>query len=192
MRRLVQNLFTLGFTMFDCLIHPRSTSLRETSKLRLRLEIVFSQPAPPPQCDSTPRRSLAVGKRLDEPGVPRTEIQSTEQEGVFSFQVSVDGFLHVITQVRNRSGLLFYFKKTSGSTTRQPLLQPKPLLPCSLRDCRLAGISERRHRPSKASGLTLESDGEAATFPSRLMPVSCAVCAMCFLAFSVCLSAKYF
>ena len=50
---------------------------------RLRIKIVFSQPAPPPQCGSSPRRSPAVGTGLDEPGALRTEMQSMEREGIF-------------------------------------------------------------------------------------------------------------
>ena len=40
---------------------------------RLRKKIVFSQPAPPPQCDSSPRRSLTVGTGLDKPGAPHAK-----------------------------------------------------------------------------------------------------------------------
>ena len=35
---------------------------------RLRLESLLSQPAPPPQCDPSPRRLPAVGTGLHEPG----------------------------------------------------------------------------------------------------------------------------
>ena len=55
------------------------------------MEIVFSQPAPPPQFDSSPRLSLAVGTGLDEPGVPRAETQSTERKWFFPLQASLDG-----------------------------------------------------------------------------------------------------
>ena len=62
---------------------------------RLRLEF-FSQPAPAPQCNSSPRRSPAVGTGSDEPGVPRAETQqATKQDGIFLIQVRVDGFLYV-------------------------------------------------------------------------------------------------
>ena len=76
---------------------------------RLRMEIIFSQPAPPPQCDpsprrlpavdteseepGTPRQSTAVGTRSDEPGVLRAETQSTEREEIVPLEVSVDEFL---------------------------------------------------------------------------------------------------
>ena len=50
---------------------------------RLRMEILPSQPVPPPQCYPSPRRSPAVGTGLDEPGLPRAETQSREGEGTF-------------------------------------------------------------------------------------------------------------
>ena len=63
---------------------------------RLRLKIPFSQPAPPPQYDTSPRRSPAVCTGSDESGLPHAETQqTTEREGIFPFQASVDGFLHV-------------------------------------------------------------------------------------------------
>ena len=61
---------------------------------RLRLGIIFSQPALSPQDVSWPRRSPAVGTGLHEPGVLRGEVQSTKQEIILS-QDTVDGFLHV-------------------------------------------------------------------------------------------------
>ena len=50
---------------------------------RLKMEILLSQPTPPPQCDSSPRRSPAIGTGSDESGVSRAENQSTESEGIF-------------------------------------------------------------------------------------------------------------
>ena len=47
---------------------------------RLWMEIVLSQSAPPPQCDSSTRRSPAIGTGRDEPGVSRAENQPTERE----------------------------------------------------------------------------------------------------------------
>ena len=38
---------------------------------RLKIEILLSQPAPPPQCDSSPRRLPAVDTGSEEPGTPR-------------------------------------------------------------------------------------------------------------------------
>ena len=38
---------------------------------RLRMKIVLSQPAPPPQCDPSPRRLPAVDTGSEEPGTPR-------------------------------------------------------------------------------------------------------------------------
>ena len=69
---------------------------------RLRIEIVLSQFAPPPQCGPSPRRLPAVStgseesgtpRRLpavdtgsDEPGVSRADTQSTESEEISSSQ----------------------------------------------------------------------------------------------------------
>ena len=46
---------------------------------------------PPPQCGSSPRRLPAVGTGLNEPGAPHAEIQSTEREGLFFLQASLEG-----------------------------------------------------------------------------------------------------
>ena len=69
---------------------------------RLRMKSLLLQPAPPPQCDSSPRRlpavdtesdepesprwSPAIGTGSDESGVSRAETQSTETEGFFLFK----------------------------------------------------------------------------------------------------------
>ena len=95
---------------------------------RLRMEIVLSQPEPPPQCDSfprrlpavdtgseepcTPRRSPAIGTGSAEPGVSRAETQSTEREKKKTLQASVDGFCASTAQARSRS--VFCFDQTSG------------------------------------------------------------------------------
>ena len=75
---------------------------------RLRIAITLSQPAPQPQCDPSPRRaavdtgseepgmprqSPAIGTESDGPGVSRVET-STEEEGIFPLETSMDGFLH--------------------------------------------------------------------------------------------------
>ena len=73
---------------------------------RLRMEIVLSQPAPPPQCDSSPRRMSAVGTGLDEIGVPRAETQSMEREKIFLFKPTVDGFLHICTSPEQETIIL--------------------------------------------------------------------------------------
>ena len=62
---------------------------------RLKMKVLLLQPAPPPQCDSSPRRSPVVGTGSYEPGVSRAGTQSMEREGSFSLQASLDGFLHV-------------------------------------------------------------------------------------------------
>ena len=71
------------------------------------MEVVLSQRAPSPQCDSSPRRLPTVDTGSDEPGTPqrlpaigtesdesgvsRAESLSTEREGLFLLQASVDG-----------------------------------------------------------------------------------------------------
>ena len=62
---------------------------------RLKMEILLSQPAPPLQCDSSPRRAPAVDTGSDEPGTLQAESQSTDREGAFPLQTSVNGILHV-------------------------------------------------------------------------------------------------
>ena len=56
----------------------------------LRKEILLSQPAPPPQCDSSLPRLPAVGTRLNEPGATYAESQSIKSEESFPLQVSLD------------------------------------------------------------------------------------------------------
>ena len=51
---------------------------------RLRMGVVLSQPAPPPQFDSSPRRWPAVGTGSDKPGVSRAGTESTERKYSFS------------------------------------------------------------------------------------------------------------
>ena len=91
---------------------------------RLRIEIVLSHPAPPPQCDPSPRRLPAVdtgseepgtprgspanGTGSDEPGVSRAEPQSRERgESSFPLQASVDGVLRAICTTREQECILF-------------------------------------------------------------------------------------
>ena len=93
--------FRAGFDsepLYSKLYNPRYPHSPEEHTLeikvaieRVRMEIVLSQPAPPPQCDSSPRRSPAVGTGLDEPGVSRAGTQPTEKEGIFPLQASLDG-----------------------------------------------------------------------------------------------------
>ena len=105
---------------------------------RLRMKLVLSQSAPPPQCDSSPRRSPVVGTGLGEPGVPRAETQSMERKGIFPLQASLDGFTSLDQEMP-----LIYFKQTSGWTTpKQQLLTRKQLLTRSLRDRRRTGSRE--------------------------------------------------
>ena len=75
------------------------------------MENLLSQPAPPPQCGSsprllpaidtgsgepgTPRRLPAIGTGSDEPGVSRAKNRSTEKEGNVPRKDSVDNVLRV-------------------------------------------------------------------------------------------------
>ena len=62
---------------------------------RVRMKNIISQPTPPPQCDSSPRRLPAVGTGFNEPRTPHAKSQLTEGEILFSRQASVDVFFHV-------------------------------------------------------------------------------------------------
>ena len=126
---------------------------------RVRLEISFSQPVPSPECDSSPRRSPAIGTGSDEPRVPRAETQqSTEQAILFPLQASVDGFLHVdCTRNLDQEGTELLQAdvgvKPETTTTKAQVTARE-----ELRESRLADNREERHRPSKASSLTWGGD----------------------------------
>ena len=88
--------------LYTGLYNPKRPHSPEKYKLqmdveleRLRFEIFFLQPAPPPQYSSSPRRSPAVGAGSDEPGVPHDVTKQTEQAGTFPFQADVNDSLHV-------------------------------------------------------------------------------------------------
>ena len=64
------------------LYNPRWPHTLEQHKLemdvnveRLRMKILLSQPAPPPQCDQSSRRSPAVDTGSDKPGMPHAKSQ---------------------------------------------------------------------------------------------------------------------
>ena len=80
---------------------------------RLRMEVLLSQPAPPPQCDSSPRRSPAVDTELDEPGTPHPESQSMEREIMFPLQASLDSFLRVSTNL-DKEGTIILLQPDVG------------------------------------------------------------------------------
>ena len=94
------------------LYNPRWLHTPEEHKLkmninveRLRMEIILLQPAPPPLCDSSPRRLPVVGTESDKPGVSRDETQLTQRE-TLPLQASVDGFLHVCTNTKQTTTIL--------------------------------------------------------------------------------------
>ena len=90
---------------------------------RLRMENFISQPAPPPQCDSSPRRSPAIGTRSDEPGGSRAESQSTEREESFPLQASVDGFLHVVSCISPEQECILLQPTTSQQTAARETIE---------------------------------------------------------------------
>ena len=96
----------------------------------LRMEIVLSQPEPPPQCDAatrrlpavdtgsvepgTPRRSPAIDTGSDEPGVSRAE--STEREKIVPLQAGVDVFFAL---QMHKPGARVYSVSTRGRGRRR-------------------------------------------------------------------------
>ena len=90
----IRNISTRSYTRWPHVPEKHTPEMRVDVE-RLRLEAVLSQPAMPPQYDSSPRRLPVIGTGPYEPGVSRTESQSTEREGAFPLQASVDGVLHV-------------------------------------------------------------------------------------------------
>ena len=125
-------------SLYRKLYNPRWSHTREEHTLemkidfeRLRMEVVLSQPAPPPQCDSsprrlpavdtgsdepgTPRRSPAIGTGPDEPGVSRAESWSTERDDFFSLRASVEFFARQL----HESGAAVNFASTIRRSGRR-------------------------------------------------------------------------
>ena len=130
---------------YSKLYNPRWPHSPEEHKLKmdldikkLRTEILLSQPAPPPQCDSSPRRLPAVGTWLNKPGTPHAESQSTERGGIFPLQASINVILDVCTNPEQTT-TIFLQAQTSEQTAKQQLQKHKLLLARNLRGCRLAG-----------------------------------------------------
>ena len=87
----------------------------------LRMEIILSQPAssqcdPSPRCAAvdtgseepgTPLRSPAIGTRSG-PGVSQAETQITEEEEIFPFETSMDGFLRSNCTSTKQEYILFH------------------------------------------------------------------------------------
>ena len=90
----------------------------------LRIKFVLSQPAPPLQCNSSPRRSPAVGTESDEPGVLRAESQSAKREGIFPFQASVDGFLHVSCTSPKQECILLQLTSSQQAAAHEEFARP--------------------------------------------------------------------
>ena len=118
---------------------------------RLRMEVVLSQPATPPQYDSSPRRLLVIGTGPYEPGVSRAESQSTEREGTFPLQASVDGVLHV-SYTRPEQECILH-QVDVGANVQKTMNSEKVVACEKLRDHRRSGSSKEGHHglPSKAS-----------------------------------------
>ena len=94
--------FRAGFDskpLYTRLYNPRWSHSPEEHKLdmdggieRLRSGILLLQPAPSPQDNLSPQQSPAVGTGSKGDARPRAGIQSTEKEGVFPLQSSLDGY----------------------------------------------------------------------------------------------------
>ena len=87
----------------------------------LRLEVLLSQPLPPPQHDSSPRRSPAAGTGLDEPGVPQPDAvyKKRSKREISLFKPVSMAFCTLIERgFRNRREL-YSSKWTSGYTPKQ-------------------------------------------------------------------------
>ena len=141
------------------------------------MEIVLPQAASPPQCDSPPRRLPAVSTRLNGPGAPHAESQSLERKGIFPLKASLD----VCTSPKQ--GTFFYSKQTDvGVDDDEKTIAQATVCEKFAKPPKRIGSSEEWYHgvPSKLSSLTLEGNGKAVIFPSRRMPVSCAVCPCAF------------
>ena len=130
---------------------------------RLRVEIVLSQPEPPPQCHpsprwlpvvdtgskepGTPRWLPAIGTGSDEPGVSRAETQSTEREEFVSLQANVDDFL----RFNCTSGAGVY----SASTRRRGRRQKRPTNYFTTSRCS-RGVRETNEEAAAAKGSSMD------------------------------------
>ena len=81
---------------------------------RLKMEILLSQHAPPPQCDSSLRRLPAVDTGGDKPGTSHAESQSTEREEFVPLQASLDSFCTSVQAWTTWVPIFFCFNQTSG------------------------------------------------------------------------------
>ena len=61
----------------------------------LKIDLLLSQPLPPPQYGQPPRRSPAAGTGTEKPGEPHPEIQQMGRGGTMPLQAGVDVALHV-------------------------------------------------------------------------------------------------
>ena len=159
---------------------------------RLRLEIFFSQPLAPPRYDFLPRRSHAAGTRLDEPGVPHAATQQTEQEGIFPFQASFNGFFHVdCTRTLEQEGTISFQAgvgvKHKATTTAQVAARQEFARPPKNRQQRgVIGWSAKQNNmfdSGEYCSIHFFSPGDA-----RLFRVFILLCLFCSSVFS--LSAK--
>ena len=108
---------------------------------RLRIEILLSQPAPPPQFASSPRRSPPRSAQ----GWMDAECRALGRnqrrgKGFFIFK-PVSMVFCTFAHVRNIIALI-YFNQTSGWVTKKQHLLHKPLLARSLQNRRRIGSSK--------------------------------------------------
>ena len=111
----IKKLLILSYIQSEVAPHSSEYTLEVNDDAeRLRMQVLLSQP---PQCDSSSRRSPAVGTGLGEPEVPRTETQLTEREGMFLFKP-----VSTVAPAWTRRVPPFCFMQTSGwTTTKQQL-----------------------------------------------------------------------
>ena len=141
MPALIQNLFTLSFTILNALIPPSNTSLKWTSTLSDEgWKFHFCSPH---HCRKIINRRYSRPRLVRDPMNPECRVlRCKQQKGIFHLQATVEGVLHVSCTSPAQGRLLFCFKQTSGWTPKQYLLNPKSPLARSLRENRLTGNSE--------------------------------------------------
>ena len=102
---------------------------RRVNVERLKSEILLSQPAPPPQCDSSPRLSPVVDTGSDETGTPHAESQSTKGEVIFPLQASRDSFLHVNTSL-DQEGTIILLQPDVGVDDEEKTITSEQVAAC--------------------------------------------------------------
>ena len=126
-----------SLSFYSKLYNPRWPHTPEEHTLEMRVDVVrlrrmenvLSQPAPPPQFDSSPRRSPAIGTGSDEPGVSRAGTESTEREYTFPLQASIGSFLHVCKSPEQGTTILLQAEIGANDETTTTKSQAATRLP---------------------------------------------------------------